>query len=139
MLLIYVIIVFVLYIIQRKGYDIMLDFTADIKYSKEQSSSRKQTAISTLDEIFMNFIRSEENAVIVLSAEKCSFVPYDRLTDFLLDATHWCYAQNQNFNYPHSIEKNIISSYYTEFSIRFCDDFICFVVDDIFYCIIKKF
>lgn len=117
----------------------MQDFTADIKYSKQQSVKREKDIVAVIDEIFKEFIRSFENAVIIFTTHDCSFITYDKFTDFLLNATEVCRSQKQNLILPFTIEKNILKKYYMDFSIRYNKDFICFVVDDKFYCFIKKF
>ena len=117
----------------------MHDFTADIKYSKQQSAKRKKDAVAVIDEIFREFIRSTENSVIIFTTKNCRFITYDRLSEFLAEATLVCHSQNQSLTLPFAIAKKILNDYYMEFSLKYEKDFYCFVINDEYYCFVKKF
>ena len=117
----------------------MQDFTADIKYSKQQSVKRKKEAVNVIDEIFKEFIRSPENSIIIFTTKNCSFVTYDRQAEFLVDAALECNSLTQSLTLPFTISKKILHDYYIEFKLTYEKDFFCFVVCDKYYCFVKKF
>ena len=117
----------------------MYDFTADIKKSKQQSVERKKAAYEVLDEIFKAYILSENNAVIICTTENCRFITYDRYSAFLENAAKECEQCNQTLSLKTPIEKNILERYYMEFSIKYSEDFNCFVIDHKYYCFSKKY
>lgn len=117
----------------------MLDFTADIKYSKQQSAKRKKDAVAIIDEIFKEFIRSQDNSAIIFTQKNCGFITYDRQNEFLTDATLACNSLTETLTLPFQISKKNLHDYYMEFSLNYEKDFYCFIVSNKYYCFIKKF
>ena len=88
---------------RERSYFIMLDFTADIKYSKQQSAKRKKDAVAIIDEIFKEFIRSQDNSAIIFTQKNCGFITYDRHDEFLADVTLACNSLTETLTLPFQI------------------------------------
>lgn len=117
----------------------MYDFTTDIKKSKQQSVKRRKAATDVLDEIFREFIKSENNAVIICTTEKCSFITYDGYSAFLENALKECTLAEQSLTLPKPIDRMTLEKYYIEFSANYSNDFTCFIVNQRYFCFAKKY
>lgn len=117
----------------------MYDFSADIKKSKQQSVKRRKAAFEVLDEIFKEFILSENNVVIICTTDKCSFITYDGYSAFLENAARECEITSQKLTLPNPMDRITLEKYYFEFSSKYSEDFNCFVVNHKYYCFAKKY